>query len=49
MAIADDFSCFHWGMYMYMYTESIIVLGLHHTGTRFLMGNVDIWFDLKIR
>ncbi len=49
MAIADDFRFFHWGMYMYMYSEYTIFFKLHHTGTRFLMGNVDLLFDPIIR
>jgi hypothetical protein len=34
---------------MYMYTVYMICFNLHHSGTQFFPGNLDIFFDPKIR
>ena len=40
---------FFGGLYMYMDTVYMKFFNLHHSGTHFFLGNVDIFFDRKIR
>ena len=48
MAVPDDFDLFDWGLYM-NFTLHMIFFDWHHSGTQFFLGNVDIFFDPRIR
>ena len=51
MAVPDDFDFFYLGLYtLYInFTVNMLFFNLHHSGTQFSLGYVDIVFDPKIR
>ena len=49
MTVPDDFDLFSLGVVYMNFTEHMIFFDLHHSGTQFFLGNVDIFFDPKIR
>ena len=50
-AVPDDCGLFYWGSYMYTVKVNMKIFNSHHSvfGTQFFLGNVDIFFDPKIR